>query len=38
MVKDNCSDFEFAVHDQDEIRPKMLARIAKQTGLQPKDL
>ncbi|NJK51855.1 MAG: type II toxin-antitoxin system HicA family toxin [Leptolyngbyaceae cyanobacterium SU_3_3] len=31
-------DFVFAFHDRDEIGPKMLARIAKHTGLQPKDL
>ncbi len=28
----------FAFHDKDEIGPKMLARIAKNTGLEPKDL
>jgi predicted RNA binding protein YcfA (HicA-like mRNA interferase family) len=28
----------FAFHDKDEIGPKMLARIAKHTGLEPKDL
>jgi hypothetical protein len=27
-----------AFHDGDEIGPKMLARIAKQTGLTPDDL
>jgi predicted RNA binding protein YcfA (HicA-like mRNA interferase family) len=31
-------DFVFAFHDKEEIGPKMLARIAKNTGLQPKDL
>lgn len=31
-------DFVFAFHDQDEIGPKMLARIAKRTGLDPDDL
>lgn len=31
-------DFVFAFHDKDEIGPKMLARIAKHTGLKPKDL
>lgn len=31
-------DFVFAFHDRDEIGPRMLARIAKRTGLQPKDL
>jgi predicted RNA binding protein YcfA (HicA-like mRNA interferase family) len=28
----------FAFHDREEIGPRMLARIAKQTGLQPEDL
>ena len=31
-------DFVFAFHDKDEIGPKMLARIAKNTGLKPEDL
>ena len=31
-------DVVFAFHDKDEIGPKMLARIAKNTGLEPKDL
>jgi predicted RNA binding protein YcfA (HicA-like mRNA interferase family) len=31
-------DFVFAFHDRDEIGPKMLARIAKHTGLRPEDL
>jgi hypothetical protein len=31
-------DFVFAFHDREEIGPKMLARIAKRTGLQPEDL
>jgi predicted RNA binding protein YcfA (HicA-like mRNA interferase family) len=31
-------DYEFAFHDQDEIGPRMLARVAKQTGLRPEDL
>jgi predicted RNA binding protein YcfA (HicA-like mRNA interferase family) len=31
-------DFVFAFHDGDEIGPRMLARIAKQTGLSPDDL
>ncbi|WP_295446517.1 type II toxin-antitoxin system HicA family toxin [uncultured Thiodictyon sp.] len=30
--------FVFAFHDGDEIGPKMLARIAKHTGLKPTDL
>jgi predicted RNA binding protein YcfA (HicA-like mRNA interferase family) len=28
----------FAFHDRDEIGPRMLARIAKATGLRPEDL
>lgn len=28
----------FAFHDGDEIGPKMLARVAKVTGLKPEDL
>jgi predicted RNA binding protein YcfA (HicA-like mRNA interferase family) len=31
-------DFVFAFHDGEEIGPRMLARIAKSTGLQPSDL
>jgi predicted RNA binding protein YcfA (HicA-like mRNA interferase family) len=31
-------DFVFAFHDAEEIGPRMLARIAKRTGLQPEDL
>ena len=38
MVKETWADFEFAFHDRDEIGPKMMARIAKQTGLRPTDL
>jgi hypothetical protein len=32
------SDFVFAFHDGDEVGPRMLARIAKHTGLKPEDL
>ncbi len=31
-------DFLFAFHDDEEIGPRMLARIAKKTGLRPEDL
>ena len=31
-------DLVFAFHDQDEIGPRMLARIAKLSGLKPEDL
>ena len=31
-------DCVFAFHDDEELGPKMLARIAKKTGLRPEDL
>jgi hypothetical protein len=31
-------DYVFAFRDSDELGPRMLARIAKRTGLQPDDL
>jgi len=31
-------DYVFALHDGDEIGPRLLARIAKHTGLTPDDL
>jgi len=31
-------DYIFAFHDDEEIGPHMLARIAKHTGLNPEDL
>jgi len=31
-------NFVFAFHEQEEIGPRMLARIAKRTGLKPEDL
>jgi predicted RNA binding protein YcfA (HicA-like mRNA interferase family) len=31
-------DFVYAFHDGEEIGPRMLARIAKHTGLEPNDL
>jgi predicted RNA binding protein YcfA (HicA-like mRNA interferase family) len=31
-------DFVFAFHDSETIGPRMLARIAKHTGLRPEDL
>jgi predicted RNA binding protein YcfA (HicA-like mRNA interferase family) len=38
LAREGWPDYEFAFHDADEIGPKMLARIAKQTGLRPEDL
>jgi predicted RNA binding protein YcfA (HicA-like mRNA interferase family) len=38
LSRDGWSDFVFAFHDNEEIGPRMLARIAKRTGLTPDDL
>jgi predicted RNA binding protein YcfA (HicA-like mRNA interferase family) len=38
LSRPNWDDVVFAFHDDEEIGPKMLARIAKRTGLTPKDL
>jgi predicted RNA binding protein YcfA (HicA-like mRNA interferase family) len=38
MARDGWPDFVFAFHDREEIGPRMLARIAKHTGLRPEDL
>ncbi len=38
LARSGWPDFVFAFHDGDEIGPKMLARIAKRTGLRPEDL
>ena len=38
LTRPGWPDYEFAYHDQDEIGPRMLARIAKRTGLSPEDL
>ena len=38
LSRSGWPDYIFAFHDAEEIGPKMLARIAKHTGLAPKDL
>lgn len=38
LSRDKWADFAFAFHDDEEIGPKMLARIAKRTGLTAEDL
>jgi len=38
LIKDGQPKFVFAFHDSDEIGPKMLARIARHTGLRPENL
>jgi predicted RNA binding protein YcfA (HicA-like mRNA interferase family) len=38
LSRPNWPDFVFAFHDDEEIGPKMLSRIARITGLRPEDL
>jgi predicted RNA binding protein YcfA (HicA-like mRNA interferase family) len=38
LARPGWPDFVFAFHDDEEIGPRMLARIAKKTGLTPEDL
>jgi len=38
LAREGWADFVFAFHDREEIGPRMLARIAKRTGLRPEDL
>ena len=38
LSKAGWPDFVFAFHDGEEVGPRMLARIAKHTGLQATDL
>ncbi|MEP7309461.1 MAG: type II toxin-antitoxin system HicA family toxin [Acidobacteriota bacterium] len=38
LSRSNWPDVVFSFHDDEEIGPRMLARIAKRTGLSPDDL
>ncbi len=38
LAREGCQDFVFSFHDKEEIGPRMLARIARRTGLTPEDL
>ena len=38
LARPGWPDFAFAFHDNEEVGPRMLVRIAKQTGLTPEDL
>jgi len=38
LFRPGWPDFVFAFHDDEELGPRMLARIAKRTGLRPEDL
>jgi predicted RNA binding protein YcfA (HicA-like mRNA interferase family) len=38
LSRKGWTDYTFAFHDAEEIGPRMLARVAKHTGLKPEDL
>jgi predicted RNA binding protein YcfA (HicA-like mRNA interferase family) len=38
LARVGWADLVFAFHDSEEIGPRMLARIAKHSGLRPEDL
>lgn len=38
LEREGWPNYVFAFHDGEEIGPRMLARIAKHTGLKPEDL
>ncbi len=38
LQREGWPDYVFAFHEREEIGPRMLARIAKRTGLTPEDL
>ena len=38
LEREGWPDFVFAFHDGEEVGSRMLARVAKRTGLEPKDL
>ncbi len=38
LARPGWPDFVFAFHDNEEIGPRMVARIARRTGLRPEDL
>jgi hypothetical protein len=38
LQRSGYPDYVFAFHDREELGPRMLARIAKYTGLTPEDL
>ena len=38
LARDGYPDFVFAFDETEEIGPRMLARIARRTGLRPEDL
>lgn len=38
LARQGWPDYVFSFHDREELGPRMLAKIAKRTGLKPEDL
>ncbi len=38
LSREGWSDYVFAFHDNEELGPRILSRIARDTGLRPEDL
>ena len=38
LAREGWADYVFSFHDGEEIGPRMLARVARRTGLTPEDL
>jgi predicted RNA binding protein YcfA (HicA-like mRNA interferase family) len=38
LSREGWADVVFAFHDDEELGPRMLVRVAKRTGLRPEDL
>jgi predicted RNA binding protein YcfA (HicA-like mRNA interferase family) len=38
LAREGWPDYVFSFHEGEEIGPRMLARVAKHTGLEPNDL
>jgi predicted RNA binding protein YcfA (HicA-like mRNA interferase family) len=38
LTRDGWPDLVFAFHDDEELGPRILARVGKQSGLRPEDL
>jgi predicted RNA binding protein YcfA (HicA-like mRNA interferase family) len=38
LAREGWPDYVFAFHDGEELGPRILARIARRTGLKPEDL
>jgi len=38
LAREGWTDYVFSFHEGEEVGPRMLARIAKHTGLEPTDL